>query len=174
MNKDYTVEMVNTLGQPDENGNTAYSVKFADEGAYVFMLAKKAPISGEVEYGNIFDATSKANKPYKRFKRVAKEEAYSPSPNKKVIDNTSMYKCNAMNNATALVIAGTVDYLEITDTATIILNWFNAEEVAAKELADTPPPALSGPVLEDTTDYSEDSQENFMDGEIDLSDIPFN
>lgn len=176
---DYTVQAVDVLGAASDYG-TPYNVKFAEEAETAFMLAKKAPVVGEVEHGNITDEPTKKDpsKTYRRFRRQQQEGFSKPSVQNtpKQVDHDSMYRCNALNNAATYVAhAGTgasdptnderVDV--ILQNADRFYAWLKNENKgyeAAKQTAEK---------LK-ITEETEEKPDEVMDGEeINLDDIPF-
>lgn len=168
---DYTVQTVNKLGEGNEFG-TPYNVKFAEEAETVFMLAKKAPIEGEIEHGHITNEPTKKDpsKTYRRFKRATKEGgSFTPSQtSKQPVDHDSMYRCNALNNAVAYATAAKVgDWNDVLEVADGYYQWLKNENKgyeAAKATAESLKPKEEEP---------EEDKSVFDGEEINLDDLPF-
>lgn len=169
MKKEYTVENIKSLGQPDQNGNSAFNVKFFEEQEAVFMLAKKAPVIGEKEFGSIFDATGKSGKSYKRFKREQREE-FTPTKKPKTTDSIAMYRCNAMNNVTELLKHGIIDVNDMEDISDRIFEWLNKEVKTTPKLT---PIVKDEPKEEIPLPEPQGDDVTFEEAEINLDDIPF-
>lgn len=99
MAKEYEVQAVKQLEQKDERGNDAFQVKFSGEAETVFMLAKKPPVRGEVEYGNITDEPKKNGEgTYRRFRREQRDQgqqqtlsvSHTQAPRKDFKDNAEI------------------------------------------------------------------------------------
>lgn len=176
---DYTVQSVNKLGEGNEFG-TPYNVKFSEEAETVFMLAKKAPVEGETEHGNITNEPTKKDpsKTYRRFKRAQKDGgSFTPgqSSQPKQIDHDSMYRCNALNNAVAFASAtydpkdDDIDGVSthISMMADKFYEWLKGENKgyeAAKKTAES---------LKVEEKPEEKPDETFEGEDINLDDIPF-
>lgn len=119
MIKDYNPTGVKETDLVDPHGNKGYNVFFENEDKPVFMMAKRAPEVGNVEYGEIVDTPKKSGEgTYRKFVRKQREEApEQPKPAEGGVPATpsygsrddSMYRCNALNNATALFAAGKIE-----------------------------------------------------------------
>lgn len=79
MPQDYKVTSVKPTGFTDQNGNDGYNVWFEGVPESALMLAKKPPVEGGVEHGEIKDLPAKKDptKTYKRFTRVQREDVAS-------------------------------------------------------------------------------------------------
>lgn len=133
---DYKVQAVQEVGDKDQYGNQAYSVKFAEVADTVFMKAQKAPVEGGTEHGVITDETSKAGKPYKRFKRVAKEN-FNPTQFKSKEDpgkQDSIMRMNALTNAVAFSAIENLNRDATMDNAEIFYKWLSRKPVEAKDI----------------------------------------
>lgn len=74
MASEYRVKTVKQSGEPDQYGNYGYWVEFEGHQSSVLMRAKNAPEVGGMEYGTVSQETSKAGKPYFKFKREQRED----------------------------------------------------------------------------------------------------
>jgi len=136
--KDYTVQALQEVGDKDQYGNQAYSIKFAEEADTVFMKAQKAPVVGGTEHGVITEETSKAGKAYRRFKRVAREN-FTPKQNGAVrkedpAKQDSIMRMNALTNAVAFSAIENLNRDATMDNAEIFYKWLSRKPVEAKDI----------------------------------------
>lgn len=141
---DYKVQAVQAVGDKDQYGNQAYSVKFAEVADSVFMKAQKAPVEGGTEHGVITDETSKAGKPYKRFKRVTKENFSSAKSKEDPGKQDSIMRMNALTNAVVYGVQEKLNRDSVLDNAEVFYQWLSRKTVDAnsipelKEILDEP------------------------------------
>lgn len=167
MIKDYNPTSVKELEFEDPHGNKGYNVFFENEDKPVFMMAKRAPEVGSVEYGQIIDTPKKSGEgTYRKFKREQREEG-QPTP-VEVSDSTTLQpivpnyssRDESITRQSALksaVATGEKDLDKIIGMADDFLVWLKNEPETKEE----PLPEPQGEVT--TIDESE----------INLDDIPF-
>ena len=162
---DYTIKAVKASGQKDPHGNEWFSVLF-ESGDQASWLAKTEPRIGDTVYGNITEETKKSGEgTYKRFRKAQKDvTVIGSTSNTKFTEDPgkqdSIIRQSSMKAAVDLVVGGQEKYEKLFDLAEEIVKWVKNEKIEdkAKEVF---------PEAEEVKD------EDFMDGEISLDDIPF-
>lgn len=162
---DYTIKAVKASGQKDPHGNEWFSVLF-ESGDQASWLAKTEPRIGDTVYGNITEETKKSGEgTYKRFRKAQKDVTVTGSTSQTKFTEDpgkqdSIIRQSSMKAAVDLVTGGQEKYEKLFDLAEEIVKWVKNEKIEdkAKEVF---------PEAEEVKD------EDFMDGEISLDDIPF-
>ena len=162
---DYTIKAVKASGQKDPHGNEWFSVLF-ESGDQASWLAKTEPRIGDTVYGNITEETKKSGEgTYKRFRKAQKDVTVTGSTSQTKFTEDpgkqdSIIRQSSMKAAVDLVVGGQEKYEKLFDLAEEIVKWVKNEKIEdkAKEVF---------PEAEEVKD------EDFMDGEISLDDIPF-
>ena len=163
MIKEYTTSNVKKVGEPDQYGNNGFSVIFAEEKDSVFMRAKKEPVEGGTEYGEITEETGKSGKSYRKFTRKQREDYNAPAqtstpsaqPKQNFVDrDDSITRQSALKSAVA---TGEKDLDKIIALAEDFYVWLKGENKNEEEI---PVPEPQGEVTD-------------LDDEINLDDIPF-
>lgn len=162
---DYTIKAVKASGQKDPHGNEWFSVLF-ESGDQASWLAKTEPRIGDTVYGNITEETKKSGEgTYKRFRKAQKDITVTGSTSQTKFTEDpgkqdSIIRQSSMKAAVDLVTGGQEKYEKLFDLAEEIVKWVKNEKIEdkAKEVF---------PEAEEVKD------EDFMDGEISLDDIPF-
>lgn len=177
MIKDYNPTSVKELEFEDPHGNKGYNVFFENEDKPVFMMAKRAPEVGSVEYGQIIDTPKKSGEgTYRKFKREQREEGTVQSVEPLEVSDPKAYKAVMSNRDDSItrqsalksaVATGEKDLDKIIGMADDFLVWLKNEPEQKEvpeiddKISDEPLPEPQGEVTEDVD-------------EIDLNDIPFN
>lgn len=178
MIKDYNPTSVKELDFEDPHGNKGYNVFFENEDKPVFMMAKRAPEVGNVEYGQIVDTPKKSGEgTYRKFKREQREEGQptpvevsEPKTGETIVRATFVDRDEAITRQSALksaVATGEKDLDKIIGMADDFLVWLKNEPEQKEvpeiddKISDEPLPEPQGEVV--TIDESE----------INLDDIPF-
>ena len=170
---DYTIKAVKASGQKDPHGNEWFSVLF-ESGDQASWLAKTEPRIGDTVYGNITEETKKSGEgTYKRFRKAQKDVTVTGSTSQTKFTEDpgkqdSIMRMNALTNAVNMSVGihkAAVDEnhsvsVNILAAANDFYEWLKNEKIEdkAKEVF---------PEAEEVKD------EDFMDGEISLDDIPF-
>lgn len=162
MIKDYNPTGVKETDFEDPHGNKGYNVFFEGEDKPVFMMAKRAPEVGNIEYGEIVDTPKRSGEgTYRKFVRkqkeegtvaVASEQKLAPSHSDDRQD--SIVRQSALKSAVAAV--GKPEPDQILSLADDFLNWLRNDDTPAKVEEDVPLPEPQG-----------------EDDDIDLDSIPF-
>lgn len=164
MIKDYNPTGVKEVDFEDSHGNKGYNVFFENEDKPVFMMAKRAPEVGNVEYGEIIDTPKKSGEgTYRKFVRKQREE-HTEAPKEAssntgvVVKATFVDRDEAITRQSALksaVATGEKDLDKIITMADDFLVWLK-NEVPTKDEAPLPEP-----------------QGEDIESEINLDEIPF-
>lgn len=161
----------------------SYYVQF--EGSTEAVKINQKPETPAPEVGQVLTGDIVADKFGKKFQKAAKPGftggGQSSQPPKQ-IDHDSMYRCNALNNATALANAaredqkGGLDVDSILPVADKFYTWLKGENKgyeAAKATAEGLKAPIADLEVDNTTQTVEKTEEVFDGEEINLDDIPF-
>jgi len=185
MIKDYNPTNVKETELVDQHGNKGYNIFFEGEDKPVFMMAKNAPLVGNVEYGEIVDTPKKSGQgTYRKFARKQRDEAFAAPVGPRITTkessdplsisawerHSSIERQSALKSAAG---SGLIDTTEILKRADSFLDWLRGNaylapsqegDIAHKQgslEAPTDPPTQQVPEEPDTEE------------EIDLDDILF-
>lgn len=173
MIKDYNPTGVIETDFEDPHGNKGYNVFFENEDKPVFMMAKRAPEVGNVEYGEIVDTPKRSGEgTYRKFVRKQREEAPATSPSQSASTSTvtepakSTYvdRDEAITRQSALksaVATGEKDLDKIIGMADDFLVWLKNEAPVTEVKEEVPLPEPQGEVI------------TINESEVSLDDIPF-
>ncbi len=160
MIKDYNPTSVKELEFEDPHGNKGYNVFFEGEDKPVFMMAKRAPEVGSVEYGQIIDTPKKSGEgTYRKFKREQREEGTTPAVVSETVTQPVSNRDDSITRQSALksaVATGEKDMEKLLKTADDFLVWLKNEPTVVNDVEPLPEP--QGEVDVD---------------EVNLDDIPF-
>lgn len=173
MIKDYNPTSVKELDFEDPHGNKGYNVFFENDDKPVFMMAKRAPEVGNVEYGQIIDTPKKSGEgTYRKFVRKQKEDVQQEttvastavqSTNVKFVDrDDAITRQSALKSAVAAV--GKPEPDQILSLADDFLAWLRNDSSPAQvveDKEDVPLPEPQGEVI------------TINESEVSLDDIPF-